>query len=396
MTLSYVLMQNLKRNRLRTFLTLVAFALPMAVFVAAISLLVVLVEVGKANEKELRLGVHHRVTLINMLPDALRRKIEALDPDRKALTAVCGMRWFGGKIPGEQQAIQSLAADVDTFPTVYSDAEMSPEDIEAWNHDRQAAIVGYGVADLYKDKYPDWREGGRVTLKSTVPPYLELEFHIIKIMRNPTRVNVFYFRRDYLTEALKTATGMESSQCNIFWVKCNSAKDIASLQQRIDAEFASSANETKSEDESTIAAGFTQALGNLPGLMRAMAIVVVVIIGLVAGNTMMMSFRERTRELGVFKAIGFSNGRIFRIVLAESVFMAFVGALIGIVPTSALLIWFPLRRWLAFLPVSALTVKPESIAVSIIIAVLVGLCAGAWPAYQALRLKTVDALRRVA
>jgi len=395
MTLSYVLMQNLKRNRLRTFLTLVAFALPMAVFVAAISLVVALIDIGKANARELRLGVHHKVTLINLLPDAHRRKIEALDPERKQLAAVCGMRWFGGKIPGEQQAVQSLAADADTFPAVYSDAEMTPKDVEAWNNDRQAAVVGFGVVDLYKEKYPEWREGGRITLKSTVPPYLELEFHIVKVMTNPTRTNVFYFRRDYLNEAFKTATGSDSPACNIFWVKCNTAQDMPDLQRRIDAEFASSANETKSEDENTFAAGFTQALGNLPGLMRAMAIVVVVIIGLVAGNTMMMSFRERTRELGVFKAIGFSSGRIFRIVLAESIFMALFGAMLGIVPTAALLTLFPLRK-LGFLPVSALTVKPTSIVVSVVIAVLIGIVAGAWPAYQALRLKTVEALRRVA
>lgn len=395
MTASYVLLQNLKRNRVRSGLTLLAFALPMAIFVAAISLVVALVEIGLANEKELRLAVHHKTTIINRLPNGHRRAIESLDPERKRLTAVCGMQWFGGKIPNEKQPVQSLAADPDTFPIVYSDAEMSPEDVSAWVKDRLAAVVGYGVCDTYKERYTGWEKGGRVTLKSTIPPYLELEFHIVKVMTNEGRANAFYFRRDYLTEKLKEAGVATADECNIFWIKCNGVEAMRSLQLDIDQQFANSPNETKSEDESAFAAGFTQALGNLPGLMNAMAMVVVVIIALVAGNTMMMSFRERTRELAVFKAVGFSNGRIFRVVLGESVLMALIGALLGVVPTCAVLMVFPVRQ-LGFLPISALKVSPVAVALSLVIALLVGFAAGLWPAYQALRLRTVDALRRIA
>ncbi len=393
MTIAYVMMQNLRRNRTRTALTIIAFALPMAIFVAAISLVVALIEINAISARELRLGVHHKTTLVNPLPEGTRRKIEALDPGGKRLTAVCGMRWFGGKIPNESGTIQSLAADADTFPRVYSDAELTPAEIEAWNRDRAAAVVGAGVAETYGSKYSGWKPGGRVVLKSTVPPYLELEFHIVKVMQAKGQANVFYFRRDYLTESFKTA-GIDSPDCNIFWVKCNDAASLAALQREIDQTFANSPNETKSEDENTFRAGFTQALGNLPGLMRAMAIVVVVIIALVAGNTMMMSFRERTRELAVFKAIGFQSWRIFFVVLTESLLLALLGALIGIVPTTLFLLSFPIRR-MGYLPISALTVSPWAVVISVVIALIVGFAAGLWPAYQALRLKTVDALRRV-
>src|SRR5262245_28585215 len=132
MTISYVLMQNLRRNPLRSALTAIAFALPMAVFVAAISMVVAMVRIQIAIEKELRLAVHHKTTIINMLPGGTRQKIEGMDPERKRLRAVCGMRWFGGRIPNTQTVIQSLAADADTFPVVYSDADMKPDDTNAW------------------------------------------------------------------------------------------------------------------------------------------------------------------------------------------------------------------------------------------------------------------------
>jgi putative ABC transport system permease protein len=389
MTLSYVLMQNLRRNRLRTVLTVVAFAFPMAVFVAAISFVIALIKVSEANQQGLRLGVHHKTTLTNPLPEGMRRKIEELDPKRARLAAVCGMRWFGGRVPNTQNTLTSLAADPDTFPLVYSELEMSAEEAKAWQSLRNAAIAGKNPAEQY-----GWKVGDRVTLESTVPPYLSLEFHVVKIVANPERANFFYLRRDFLEESLVQA-GFSSGRCNIFWVKCKSVQDLRSLQSEIDALFANSPDETKSEDENAFAANFMQAAGNIPGLMRALALVVVVIVALVAGNTMMMSFRERIRELAVFKAMGFQARRLFGIVMAESVFLALFGALLGVVPTVGLLVLFPTRQ-LNFGQLSQLEVSTVAVVGSLVIALLVGLAAGFLPAVQAVRLRTVDALRRVA
>jgi putative ABC transport system permease protein len=389
MTITYVLMQNLKRNPLRTVLTAVAFALPMAIFVAAISFVVGLKHFSAQNQKELRLAVHHKTSIVNLLPSGMRRQIEAIDPNQKLLRAVCGMRWFGGRVPNTQNVLTSLAADQDTFPEVYSDVGVTPEEREKWNRDRQAAVVGAGPVEQF-----GWKLGDRVVLESTVPPYLQLEFHVVKIIAGVERANNFYFRRDYLDESLKAAK-VEEGRVNIFWIKCQSAQAMQDLQNQIDGMFANSPDETKSEDENAFFANFTQALGDIPSLMQAMAVVVVFVIALVAGNTMMMSFRERMRELAVFKAIGFQSRRIFTIVLAESLMMALVGALAGIIPACLFLNLFPMQRMNMGM-LGLMRVSPLAVAGSLTIALLVGLTAGLWPAIQALKLKTVDALRRVA
>ncbi len=389
MTLTYVLMQNLKRNPLRTTLTAVSFALPMAVFVAAISLVVALVQVNQFNEKQLRLAVQNRIALVNALPERMRREIEALDPDRKHLSAVCGVRWFGGRVENSPGVIQSLGADPDTFPLVFNELDWTDSERENWAKDRRACVVGVSVAEQY-----GWEVGERITLTSSVPPYLALEFNIVKVVTTNGRTNGMYLRRDYFEES-RAEAGFRVPGCNVFWVKCNSLESLRTLQNEIDQRFANSPNETKSMDENAFGAQFIQAAGDLPGLMQAMAIVVVVIVALVAGNTMMMSFRERTRELAVFKAIGFQGDRIFRIVLMESVFLAVIGSALGIIPVVLALTAFPLRR-LGFLPLAGLEVSPIAIATSLGIALLVGLAAGIVPAYQALRLNTVSALRQVA
>lgn len=389
MTITYVLMQNLRRNPMRTLLTCLSFALPMGIFVAAISLIVALVELNALNAAQMRLAVQSRIALVNPLPERMRSEIEALDPDKTRIRAVCGVRWFGGRVQNSPSAIQSLGADVDTFPLVFEEIGWTEAERDSWAKDRQACVVGANVAEQY-----GWKTGDRITLESSVPPYLSLEFHVIKIVTTEGRTNSLYLRRDYFEESRKVA-GFDMPGCNVFWLKCTGAAALRALQAEIDPRFANTPNETKTMDENTFGAQFIQAAGDLPGLMRAIVMVVVFIVALVAGNTMMMSFRERTRELAVFKAIGFQSGRIFRIVLAESIILALVGALLGIIPTATVLLVLPPRR-LGFLPLSSLEVSPIAIGVSIAIALSVGIGAGLLPAYQAYRLNTVTALRKIA
>lgn len=387
MTITYVLMQNLRRNPLRSALTMAAFALPMAIFVAAISFVVTLVQLNQRNAAQSRLAVQNKIALINPLPERVRREIEGLDPDKRRLVAVCGVRWFGGRVPNTPNVIQSLGADADTFPEVFSEFDWTADDAESWQRERTACAVGASLAQEH-----GWQLGRRVTLESTVPPYLSLEFKVVKIIRAEGRGNVLYLRRDYFEES-RSAAGFTAPGCNVFWVKCRGPEALQSLGRDIDAAYANSPNETKSMDENAFVSQFIESSGNLPGLMQAMAVVVVVIVALVAGNTMMMSFRERIREIAVFKAIGFQSGRIFRIVLAESALLALVGAAMGIAPTAAALTWLPVRR-MGSVPLS-LQVSWVAVVISLTIALLVGLAAGLLPALQALRLNTVSALRRV-
>ena len=386
MSLTYVLIQNLRRSPLRTILTGVAFALPMAIFVAAISMVANLRLMAAANEKELRLAVTNRVTLINLLPEGMRRQIEELDPEKSRITAVCGMRWFGGRRPNSQDMLTALASDVDTFPVVYSEVGMTPAEIEQWQRERRAAVIGGNLAREFK-----WKLGDLVSLESSIPPYLSLPFVVVKIMPEEAKANLLYFRRDYLEESLKAAN-FTASGCNIFWVKARNSQALHELQKIVDDRFAHSSNETQSQDENAFINNFVQSSGDLPGLFQAMSLVVVLIITMIGGNTVMMSFRERVGELAVFKAIGFHSSRVFLLVLGESLLLALGGSLAGIVPVSLLLWAFPVRG--TFLGgMGSLTISPFGVIGALVLAGVIGFLAGVWPAYQALRLKTVDALR---
>jgi putative ABC transport system permease protein len=132
--------------------------------------------------------------------------------------------------------------------------------------------------------------------------------------------------------------------------------------------------------------------GNVGQLVRTIGLAVFFAILLVAANTMMMAARERINEHGVLKALGFQNGHLFGIVLAESVAITAIGGAMGV-----------LGAWYLFRPgnpmtsfIQGFTVRTETVWYGLVIAVVLGIVSGLVPAWQAARLSVVQALRRVA
>ncbi|MCS6851301.1 MAG: ABC transporter permease [Gemmataceae bacterium] len=120
--------------------------------------------------------------------------------------------------------------------------------------------------------------------------------------------------------------------------------------------------------------------------------VIAVVIGSIGVlNTMLMSVFERTREIGILRAIGWRRRRVVRMVLAESLLLSLAGAVVGIL--FGLALTFALSR----VPMAAGyvegTIAPSVLLGGLAIAVLVGLLGGVYPAWRAARLLPTEALR---
>ena len=157
----------------------------------------------------------------------------------------------------------------------------------------------------------------------------------------------------------------------------------------IDAEFSNSASETRTQTESAFAAGFIQQMGNIQFLLLAIGGIVFFTLLLVTGNTMAIAVRERTGELAVLKAIGFSERFVLAIVLVESLVIAAIGGALGL--------W--LARWVTNQDITSglllLYLPPIALGVGLAFALGTGLLAGLLPAVGAMRLNVAAALRRV-
>ncbi|MCL1900639.1 MAG: FtsX-like permease family protein, partial [Promicromonosporaceae bacterium] len=107
-------------------------------------------------------------------------------------------------------------------------------------------------------------------------------------------------------------------------------------------------------------------------------------------NTMAMSVMERTREIGLLRAVGLGRGQLRLTVTIESVLTALFGTLLGLGLGVGIALLFP--RVLGELGLSAANVPWGNLGVMLIVAVVVGVLAAAWPARRAARLPVLDAI----
>jgi putative ABC transport system permease protein len=106
-------------------------------------------------------------------------------------------------------------------------------------------------------------------------------------------------------------------------------------------------------------------------------------------NTMIMSVFERTREIGIFRAVGWSGRRILRMIITESMLVvaAFVGSTLGVLATRAILM----------IDMVSNVLEPQYSADvfirALVVAVVVALAGAAYPAFRAVGLTPMEALR---
>jgi putative ABC transport system permease protein len=112
---------------------------------------------------------------------------------------------------------------------------------------------------------------------------------------------------------------------------------------------------------------------------------------LVSANTMAMSVRERIKEIGVLKTVGFTNGKVLAMIIAESILIAMLGGVLG-----SLLAFgasFGLQGVSIFF--GGFSMPPTVILISLGVAFAIGLFSSVVPAYNAARIPITDALRHI-
>jgi putative ABC transport system permease protein len=144
--------------------------------------------------------------------------------------------------------------------------------------------------------------------------------------------------------------------------------------------------QTRSQFEQTQAAAVSRLLG-LVYVLLALA-VLIALIGIV--NTLMLSVFERTREIGLLRAVGMTRRQVRMMIRAESVILAIFGAVIGIVIGTAM--GLALVRALRHQGITQTVVPADRLIVFVVLAVLLGLVAASWPARRAARLDVLAAI----
>lgn len=382
MKFSRLIFANLFRKKVRLVLTIGSFAVALFLFAF---LAVVRDAFGRGADiaSADRLFVLNRTSIISPLPLAYRDKMLRM-PGVKMITH---NNWFGGVYQDEKNFFPQFVIDPDNQRQVFPELIVSDEEWKNFLNDRQGAIVGARTAERF-----GWKIGDRVPIQATIYGNGNWEFNIAGIYhgkRPEDDETQFWMQWDYFQEHVSDAA---KGQVGWYIVRVNSPDDAVGVAKAIDAEFANSSYETKTETESAFAAGWVKQFGNIQLLVVSIGVVVFFTLLLVTGNTMAISVRERTGELAVFKAIGFSDRAVLLLVLAESLFTAILGGLLGLLLAAGVM---PVLAKALSGMLPSLVMPTSVFATGFGIALAVGLASGLLPGLGAMRLRIVTALRRV-
>ncbi|HET7306839.1 MAG TPA: ABC transporter permease [Gammaproteobacteria bacterium] len=373
---------GLKRKKLRTLFTflsvLVAFLL-FGLLAATRQAFTAGPDIAGQN----RLVTISKISLSQPLPLAYRQRIATVP----GVEAVSYEIWFGGYYQDPRQSVFSFAVDTANYFDMYSELHMPPAQLKAWKADRAGAVVGASLAHRF-----GWKVGDQIPLKSNIwrdangdntwTLTIDGIFHADN--GNDQRLFMHY---KYWNER----SAFARNSISLYLLRIAHGANPAIVANKVDALFANSPNETRTATEQAFVQNFADQLGDIGVIVTAIVGAVFFGMLLVTANTMARAVRERTAELAVMKAIGFTRGVIVVLVVGESIVLTVLGGLVGLGLAWVLATGIG-TRLAQYVPGFGLSQTAALVGIGFM--VLLGLLSAVLPCAQVLRMNTVNALRK--
>ncbi len=379
-----LLIRNAFRHKLRTILTIVGVAIAIVAF-GLLRTLVDLWYAGVEASSSSRLITRNSISLVFPLPISYKDRIRQVP----GVKDVSWGNWFGGIYKEEKNFFPNFAVEPRSFMAMYPEYLMDPDQLKAFILDRKGCVVGRKTAERF-----GWKVGDQVTLRGTIFPG-QWEFVIRGIYRGAeknTDETQLLFHWDYLNEAVRKAGSRRADQVGYYIISLAKPELAAEVSVAVDAIFRNSLAETLTETEKAFQMSFVSMTEAILVAIQIVSYVVIVIIMVVAANTMAMTARERIAEYATMKTLGFGAFHIAGVVFGESIVIALIGGVAGVACT------FPAAHWIEtelsqFFPVFSIT--PETIMMDLAAALVVGVVGGIFPTWRGATIRIADGLRRI-
>jgi putative ABC transport system permease protein len=378
---------GLFRRKARTVLTLVSIVAAFLLFGMLDAVRLSFAQVGQSANGAQRLQTGSKLSFIQTLPRSLGDQIAQV-PGVKSVTFA---NWFGGAYQDPHNAVFSFAV-APNYIDLYPEIAVSAAERKAFDETRTGALVGEKLAQRFH-----WKVGDRIPLQSTIFPDREgsknWQFDIVGILHSTDKKAGGFFDQMFLLnwKYFDDTTPYNRGQVGWYVTRVADVNQADAVARRIDALSANSDHETKTQTEQAATANWMKQLADIGLIVGSIMGAVFFTLLLLSGNTMMQAVRERTSELAVMKTIGFRDGSVLAMVLAESVLLLVIGGVLGLVVASALV---PAVTAASGGMLNLPPVGGSTWGLGIGLMALFGLLVGAVPATSAMRLNIVDALRR--
>ena len=380
-----LVLKNLLRNRRRSLLTLSSLGISLCLLGVMMAVYYALYLQDASPAQALRLVTRHKVALSFAMPQYYGDKIRQTPGVREAAIS----QWFGGLYKDEERDrskfFPRFAVEADRLFRVYPEWMIPEDQKQAFLQDRTGCIIGEALA-----RKQNLKIGDKVVLKGNIWPF-DAELTVRGIFASKEADENLYFQLKYLEEALR-ARGSDRAFAGMFMILADSVKDVPRIQRSVDDMFANTDAPTRTESEQAFQLGFLSFLGNIKMILISVCGAVTFTILLIAANTMAMSVRERVREVGVLKTLGYRQGTILGMILGEAAILSLLGGALGLI--GAQVLCGGLRENVPLTAsMKSLTIQPPVLAMLLGVALGVGLLSALVPAWSASRTPILDALR---
>ena len=328
-----LLWSNLTRRKVRTICTGLSILVAFALIGALLS-----IRAGFSRRADVtgadRLVVSHRISFTQPMPLVYRDRLAAIP----GVAAVTFVAWFPGVYQNPRNDFPKLAVETESWFEMYDDLWTVPQDqLARWKANRTGAIVGQELAERF-----GWTIGDSIPIQGTMWPKRDggaWEFTVEGIYtahrggRNPS-LDLMFFHYAYFNDTRTVGQDFVDS----YRVRVTDPVRADDIVRQIDTAFANSAFETMTSTENAFVRAIVEQVGDVGAIVIAILGPVLFTILLVCGNTMAQAVRERTNELAVLKALGFTEGRVLGLILAEAFMLPVVaggGGLRCMAPHSA-------------------------------------------------------------
>ncbi|HJU91773.1 MAG TPA: FtsX-like permease family protein [Pyrinomonadaceae bacterium] len=376
MRFAKLILKNVLRNKRRTLLTVSSLIVSLFLIISLATILTEF-ERGSDEANPSRLMSRHSVSLGFLLPMANLQRIQNV----QGVKAVMPFTWFGGIYKDEKNFFANFAVDAKKLKEIYPELKMSDAEWQAFASDRQGAVVGKKLQILY-----GFTPGQRITLKSPIYNQ-DIEF-IVRGVYTGSDEKTLFFHHEYLNEL---APEWARDQAGLFSILANTPEDVPRIGQEVDSMFVNSDAPTKTESEREFAKSFEAMTGSIKQFLYGIMAAITFSLLLVMGNTMAMTVRERTKEVGTLKAIGFKRHTIAGLFVGESILLALVGAAIGI--GGAVLVFRSIDMSLYIPNLVSFVPTGQTLIAAFALAIVVAVVSVVYSTYRVTGLTIAEALR---
>jgi len=379
--------RNVRRNKVRTVLTIGSIGISLFLMMLMLSFL----SINAAVSETLK-GSNRLISMSSQgfaVPEPIRFVEECKQiPGVKYASP---LSWFGGGYKEEKMPFAQFGIDGDQMPNILNDLKIPPDQLKAFQEDPAGCVIGYKMA-----RERGINIGDPLPLKGAIYPIdLDLTVRAIYDCKPTDDARALYFHWSLMEELLKSKNqGRMAGNAGVVYLRLEDGADVPEICRKIDAMSLNSQNPTRTMTEDAFVSQFAEMWGDMRTMITAVGFAVVVSLIFVSGNAMAMALRERTTEIAVLKAIGFTNGKILGMVLSESMIVAALGGVVGALGCKLLFDAVDITPYTAgALPFFFIPWRTALIGLGA--SFIIGLVSGLFPAIAAARLGVIQGLRKV-